>query len=149
MVVRREEPTHQTDGGEGHLARGEKVEDHRKAPTGAGRVDPIARSIFGQPKNLGAISEERPVAVGSVNGRSRVEHSEVGHELDRGLTLPAGKRSDPRQEVLIREVRRESETVHTHITCVSRRFSRSGEGSLARQERRVEACSARVIPSAP
>ncbi|HEU0091895.1 MAG TPA: hypothetical protein VFS78_07285, partial [Vicinamibacteria bacterium] len=73
---------------------------------------------------------------------------QVRDELDRGLALTAGENADAREEFVIGEARRESESVHTHVACVSRGIWRAREGPGARQERRVEVVAARAIQPA-
>ena len=56
------------------------------------------------------------MALGGEEGGSGVEHGQMRDELDRCLALVAGEHTDAREEILIRETRRESENVHTHVT---------------------------------
>ncbi|PYQ38590.1 MAG: hypothetical protein DMF77_23690 [Acidobacteria bacterium] len=60
--------------------------------------------------------KERTVAFGGEEGGSGVEDRQVGHELDRRLPFLAREHTETREEILIRETRRESENVHTHVT---------------------------------
>jgi hypothetical protein len=99
----------QPHGGEGHRARSEKIEDRREAPAGAGGLDPVASRIFRQPKGLGAIAEQRAIALGGVSGWAAIERGQMGHELDRGLALPAREHVEAREEIVIRESSRGGE----------------------------------------
>jgi hypothetical protein len=54
------------------------------------------------------------MAVSSVEGGSRVELREVGHELDGGFSLLAGQGREASEEIWIRETGRESEQVRIH-----------------------------------
>ena len=119
MVLRRQMTTEQPNGGERHRTRREHVEDHGKASAGSGRLYPIAGRVFGEPKGLGAVTEERPVALGRIECRSSIEFSQVGDELDQCLSLLAGERKDAGQQILIRESRRHSEDVRIHSPYVS------------------------------
>src|SRR6266851_1771844 len=148
MVLGREVPPQQPDGGEGHRARGEGLEEDGKASAGSSRLDAIAGGVFGEAKHLRAVTEEGPEALGGVERRPGVERRQVRDELDRGLALTAGENADAREEIVIRETRRESESVHTHVACVSRGIWRAREGPGARQERRVEVVAARAIQPA-
>jgi hypothetical protein len=58
--------------------------------------------------------------MGGVEGGSRVELCEVGHELDGRFSLFAGQYRDAGEEILIRETRRESEEGGVHGVHVSR-----------------------------
>jgi hypothetical protein len=148
MVLGSEVSPQQPDGGEGHRAGGECLEDDGKVSARASRLDAVTGGVLREPKHLRAVGEERPVALGGEEGRSGVERRQVRDELDRGLALTAGENADAREEFVIGEGRRESESVHTHIACVSRWIWRPREGSGVRQERRVEGGSARTIHSA-
>ena len=81
------------------LVLDQQVEDYRAAPAGAGGLDTVARRVFRQMENLGAIAEERAVALGGVEGRSAVERGPMGHELDQGIApfrrALRGAREDP------------------------------------------------------
>ena len=55
MVLRREMTSDQPHGSEAQLAGGEQIENHREAAAHSGRLDPIAGSVFGEPKRLRAI----------------------------------------------------------------------------------------------
>ena len=124
------------------------VEDHGKTSAGSSRFDPVTGGVFGEPEHLRAVSEERSAAFGSVEGGSRLERGQVGDEVDRRLPLLTREHPDAREEILIRQARRESKDVRIHASCLSRPISRLGEGPDGNQERRVEAGSARVTPSA-
>ena len=115
VVLRREVLAQQPDGRKGYRARGEEVDDQRKASAGSGRLDPVAGGVFGKPKDLRAVTEERPLALGSVEGWSDVEFSKVRDQLSRCLALPGGEHADARKKIVIREARRETESVDTHI----------------------------------
>ena len=58
VIFRREVPPQQSHGGEGHLSRGEQIEDRREAAGGARGLNSVARRVFRQPQRLGAIAEE-------------------------------------------------------------------------------------------
>ncbi len=116
MVLPCEVRTQDPDGGEGYRAGDEGLEDDGKVSAGSGRLDTVAGGVLGEPEHLRAVSEERTVALGGEEGGSGVEHGQMRDELDRCLALVAGEHTDAREEILIRETRRESENVHTHVT---------------------------------
>jgi hypothetical protein len=104
--------------------RGEQVEDHREAPTGAGGRSARTRGILGESKGLGAVGEERPVALGRVDGRTRVQDGQMGDELGRRLALPGRQRVDADEEIAIREGGRGSEGVDLHASsCITGFFA--------------------------
>ena len=142
MVLRGEVPPQQPYGGEGHLSRGQPVEDHREAAAGPGGLDPVASRVLRQPKGLGAITEKGPVALSGVDGRARIEHGQMSHELDRCLALPARERVEAREEIPIRQSGCGGEDVRVHGPHVSRRISGSGQGPGRAQERRSAVRSA-------
>jgi hypothetical protein len=86
--------------------------------------------------------------LGSEEGGSDVEYGQVGDEVDRRLPLLTREHPDAREEILIREARRESERVRIHAFVYHDEFSGLGEGSGGRQGRRAEAGSAHANPSA-
>jgi len=102
MVLGCQVPAQQPHGGQRQLSRGEPVEDDREAAAGPGRLDPAARCVFGEPKGLGAITKERAVALGGVEGGSAVESGQMGHELGGGRALPTGQRGEVHEEVAVR-----------------------------------------------
>lgn len=75
---------------EGTSGRGEGVEDDGETPTGPRRADPVAGGVLGEFEGLSAVSEECAVAMGGVEGSSRVELRQVGHELDARFSLFPG-----------------------------------------------------------
>jgi len=91
VVLRREVPCQQADGGQGQGARSQELEDLWEAPAGSSGLDTVAGGIFGEAKGLGAISEERAVALSGVERRAAIEGGQMGHQLDRGLALLAGE----------------------------------------------------------
>jgi hypothetical protein len=115
VVLGREMRTQDADGGEGHRPGGESLEDDRKVPAGACRLDAIAGRVLGEPKHLRAVGEERAVAFGSEERGSSVELSQVGDELDRCLALIAGEDADAGEEIVIGEAGGESEDVRVHV----------------------------------
>ena len=119
VVLRCEVRTQHPDGGEGHRARGEGLEDDGKVSAGASRLDTVAGGVLGEPEHLRAVSEERTVAFGGEEGGSGVEHSQMRHELDRCLALLAGEHADAREEIVIRETGGESEDVRVHVRMCS------------------------------
>ena len=107
MVLRREVRVEHPDRREGQRTRGEGVQDHWKTPTGPRGVDPVAGGILGEPEDVRAVGEERTVAMGSVEGGSRLELRQVGDELDGHFPLFARKGHDAGEEILIGETRRD------------------------------------------
>ena len=126
MVLRREIASEDPQGGKGHFTGSEEVENQREPPAGSGGRDTIARGVFGEAKRLRAIGVEGPVAFRKVDGRTCVEHGQMGDELDRRLTLLAGERAQTGEEVLIGEGGCGGEDVDLHDCGVSRSFSCSG-----------------------
>jgi hypothetical protein len=129
VVLRREVPCQQADGGQGEGARSQELEDQGEAPAGSSGRDAIARGILGEPKGLGAIGKERAVALGGIEGRAAIERGQMGHQLDRGLALPRGEHFQSGEEILIRQGGSGDENVVLHAPGVSRRISRSVRGS--------------------
>ena len=134
MILRREVPPQQAHGGEGHLSRGEQIQDHREAPAGPGGLDAIARGVFREPKGLGAIAEEGPIGLGGVDGGTGIERGQVGHQLDRRFALRTREHVEAREEILIRQSGRDGEDVCLHASLVSPRISRAGQGPGRLQE---------------
>jgi hypothetical protein len=130
VICRRERSAEHPNGSETHLARGEQIEDHGKAPARPRRHDAVARGVFGQPKNLRAIAEEGTATSSGVQGRPSVEHRQVGYELDRGVPLLGGEYADASQKIRIRQSGRESEDVRFHSFVYHGQFWRSARGSL-------------------
>ena len=64
VVLGREVPPQQSDGGQRHRARDEVVEDHGKTSAGSSRLDPVTGGVLGQEKHLRAVAEERYVEFG-------------------------------------------------------------------------------------
>ena len=54
------------------------------------------------------------MTLGGIQGRTRLELGQVGHELGRGLSLPAGEHADTREKIVIGKAGRESEHVRIH-----------------------------------
>src|SRR5258708_21738151 len=121
MVLGSEVRTEHPDRREGQSARGERVQDDGKTPTRSRRVDPIAGGVLREPEDLRAVREEGTVALGGIEGRSRVQLGQVGHELDGCFSLSAGQGREASEEIWIGETRRESEEVRIrHGVYVSR-----------------------------
>jgi len=118
VIFRREVPPQQSHGGEGHLSRGEQIEDRREAAGGARGLNSVARRVFRQPQRLGAIAEEGAIALGRVDGRAVVEGGQVGHEVGAGLALITRKHVEAREQVAIRQSGRGGEDVGLHVPCV-------------------------------
>ena len=57
VVLHREVPSQQADGGQGQGAGSQELEDQWEAPAGPSALDAVAGGIFGEPKGLGAIAE--------------------------------------------------------------------------------------------
>jgi hypothetical protein len=95
-------------------AGGQQVEDHRESPGHSSGIDPIARRVFGEAKDVRAVAEERPVAAGGIERWTRLERGQVGDQLRRRLALTASKRRDAVEKIVIGETRRESEHVRIH-----------------------------------
>jgi hypothetical protein len=81
VVLRREVRCQQADGGQAQGAGSQQIEDQREAPAGPSGVDTVAGGILGEPKGLGAIAEERAVALSGVEHLASVERGQVGHQL--------------------------------------------------------------------
>jgi len=114
MVLRREMPPQHSDRGQGQGARGKEVEDDRKAAACSSRLDAIAGGVLGEPQGLGAVAEERPVALGGIEGRTQLECREMSHELGRCFAFLPGEGVDASEEVSVRQSDRGSEDVRFH-----------------------------------
>jgi hypothetical protein len=136
MVLRCEMSCKEPHRGQCHLAGREHVEDHRESLAGPGGRDAIRGGIFGEPKSLGAIRVERAVALCGVNGGTRIERGQVGHELGEGCSLLLGKRAQAREEVMIGKGGGSGKGVRIQVLCVSRPFSRSRWAPQRAQEQR-------------
>ena len=128
VVLRREVPSQQADGGQAQGARGQELEDQREAPAGPSGLDAVAGGVFRETKGLGAVGEEGSVALSGVERRTDIKRGQMGHQLGRRLTLLAGESFQASEEVLIRQGGRGDEGVGVHASCVSRRISRTGRG---------------------
>ena len=102
MILRREVPAQQSHGGEGHLSRGEEVEDQREAAAGPGGLDSVAGRVFRQPKSLGTVTEQGPVALGGIERGAGVARGQMGHQLDRHLAFSAREHREACEEIPIR-----------------------------------------------
>jgi hypothetical protein len=147
VVLWREVPPQQSDGGQRHRARDEVVEDHGKTSAGSSRLDPVAGGVLGEEEHLRAVAEERPVALASVERGPCLERGQMGDELDRSLSLLAGEHADAGEEILIRKSGRDSEHVRIHALCLSRPISRPRGGSGLAPERRFTVSSAPSNPA--
>ena len=103
MVLRREVASQQADGGQGQGARSQELEDQGEAAAGSRGLYATASGIFGEPKGLGAVAEQRAVALSGVECRAAIELGQMGHQLGRGLALLAGEHFQAGEEVLIRQ----------------------------------------------
>ena len=74
---------------------------------------------------------------GRVDGRSRLERGEMGHELDRCFALLAREGEKASEEFVIRETRRESEDVRVHAVYVSRSFLEAPRRPRSHEEPRM------------
>ena len=116
MVLRREVRCQQADGGQAQGARSQQIEDQWEAPAGPSGLDAVAGGILGEPKGLGAITEERAVALSGVEHRATIERGQMGHQLGRGLALLAGEPFQAGEEVLIRQGGGGDEDVGVHAS---------------------------------
>jgi hypothetical protein len=116
VILRREVRPQQADGGQAQGARSQEIEDQREAPTGPRGIDAVASGIFGKPKSLGAITEERAVALSGEERRAAIERGEMGHELGRGFALVAGEPFQAREELLIRQCGSGEQDVGVHAS---------------------------------
>jgi hypothetical protein len=98
------------------------------APAGPSRLDAVAGGILGEPKGLGAVAEERAIALSSVERRAAIERGQMGDQLGRGLALLAGEAFQASEEILIRQGGGGEEDVGVHASYVSRRISRIARG---------------------
>src|SRR5439155_27374334 len=70
VVLRREVPSQQADGGQAQGTRSQELEDQGESSAGSSGLDATARGILGEPKRLSAVREERAVALSRVEGRA-------------------------------------------------------------------------------
>ena len=103
VVLCGEVSSQQADGGQGQGARSQELQDEGEAPADASGFDSVAGGILGEPKGLGAITEERTEALSGEERRAAIERGQVGHQLDRGLALFSGEQFQAGEEVVIRE----------------------------------------------
>jgi len=123
VVLRREVLSQQADGGQGQGARSQELEDLWEAPAGPNGLDAVTGGIFGEPKGLGAIAEERAVALSEEERRSAIERGQMSDQLDRGLALLAGEGFQAGEEVLIRQCGGGDEDVVLHASlCITTNF---------------------------
>ena len=122
------------------------IEDHGKTSAGSSRFDPVTGGVFREPEPLCAVTEERPAALGSEEGGSNVEYGQVGDEVDQRLPLLTREHPDAREEILIRETRRESERVRIHASVYHDEFRAlakalvGARGVASRSVRRTRIC---------
>jgi hypothetical protein len=141
MVCRREVSSQPAHGGQAHLPGSDQLHDGRESTTHASGLDAIAGGVLGEPKGLGAIRIERPVATGLIDGWPLIEGRQVGQELGERVALAAGERAQADEEVVIGEGGGGGEDVRVHAPGVSRPFSESGWASRTARERRSSARS--------
>jgi hypothetical protein len=116
VILRREVRPQQADGGQAQGARSQEIEDQREAPTGPRGIDAVASGIFGKPKSLGAITEERAVALSGEERRAGIKRGEMGHQLRGDFALVAGEPFQACEEVLIRQGGGGDEDVGVHAS---------------------------------
>ncbi len=116
VVLLREVLCQQADGGQGQGAGSQELEDQGEAPAGPSGLDAVAGGIFGEPKGLGAIVEERAVALTEEERRAAIERGQMGDQLDRGLALLSGEGFQAGEEIVIREGGSGDEDVVLHAS---------------------------------
>ena len=108
--VRRQEPHR----GQVDRTLREQVEDHRKASSGAGHLDPVVGLPFREPQGVPAVDEERAVALAQEHV-ARVELGEVGHDLGRQVMVAGDEALQPRNEIVIGKAGQGSEDIVLHV----------------------------------
>ena len=63
MILRRQVRRQQTDRGQVHRPVRQQLQDDRKAPRGAGGLDPSIGRVLGEAEDLRAVGEERRAAL--------------------------------------------------------------------------------------
>jgi hypothetical protein len=143
VITGRETRTEQSNGRQRQGTGRQPIEDHGEATADAGRLDSIAGGVLGEPQHFRAVREQRAVTIGGIQGRTRLELGQVGHELGRGLSLRAGEHADTCEEIVIGKAGRESEHVRIHDSlCITVIFS-FARGSRRLPEARGRPSSAR------
>ena len=105
-------------------AGNEHVEDGRKPPRRARRLDPIDGGVFGQPQDLHAVLEG-----GAEPGRgvepAGVEFGEVGNQGHRRLALAVSETAEHMDKLGVSEVGRGAHCLHdtVHITRIGQTWT--------------------------
>ena len=115
MVLRRQVRRQEANGRQVHRPVREQVEDHRKLPSGSRGLDAVAGGGLGEPQDLGAVPEERPRPLRTME-LTDVELREVGDELDGRLARALREELQLGVERVVGKLGRDGEEVRVHVS---------------------------------